>query len=186
MPVPPPPLTPPKPTNLSPQDIGARLQKLYTTPAVSQYGPFFFLHQIKRSDWVGAAGFAIDSSDQDLLVQTYYQWGYPNVQLYLHGISALAANAPKVFSGKDQLCQAFISLDKINYSAVSAKVLVPYETAALLSASFIQGLITRLLLNRYRQTWGSIGINLWTDLPLVPAPPVGPLPDNHPHGVNGK
>jgi hypothetical protein len=126
--------------------------------------------------------------DSDVLVQNYYQY-QNNVQLYLHSISAMGANALKVFSGSAQPFQVFVSIDRTSaVSGSAAKVLVPYQTAVVLSGAFIHGLVTRLLLDKYKTTWAALNppIALWNPLPLVAAPPKGggPAPNPLPVPMN--
>jgi hypothetical protein len=83
-----------------------------------------------------------------------------------------------IFSGGGQPYQVFVSLDKIDYKGAPAQVLVPYQIAKLLSGAFIHGLVTRLVLDRYKAAWfnGTPSVPLWADLPLTSAPPKGPNP----------
>jgi hypothetical protein len=143
------------------------------------------------NDFLATTGFALNYSDADLLVQTYYQ--YPqcqDVQLYLHAISALEVQALKTFSGPATNYQVFVGLDRITVASPSAKILVPYQTAALLSAAFTHGLVTRLILDIYKLNWASISaahggpVPLWFDLPLVASPPTGPVPAKPPSAMN--
>jgi hypothetical protein len=96
---------------------------------------------------------------------------YPNTNLYIQPITALQTIAP--FIGAAEPFHVFVYLDNTT--------LVPYQTAALLSACFHKGLLTRLLLEKYQSNWSKIvqvpvpAINLQ----LQTAPPVvfpGPSP----------
>jgi hypothetical protein len=181
MPVPPPLVVPPLPAPLSNADIANCLQTLYSAPStLAQYSCFFFLQEFSNDDFLGSVGYAMEYPDTDVLIQKFYQY-VPDqaVQLYVHSISAMETGAASIFSGNSQPYQVFISLDKIALASGAAKQLVPYQTAKLLSAAFIHGLVTRLLLDRYKQVWSNAKPNpvpLWTDLPLVAAPPIGPNP----------
>jgi hypothetical protein len=185
-----PPLGPPQPKPLGDADIAANLEKIYTVAAVSQYGCYFFLNFFTSNDYLGSTGFAVNASDSDLLIQKYYQ--YPNcadVQLYLHAISALEQNAQKIFSGASQNYQTFVALDRTTVAGGNAKILVPYQTAQVLSAAFTHGLVTRLILNGYKQKWASIAapvgpISLPYDLTLIASPPPTGAPSGAPAAMN--
>ena len=148
MPVPTPLPVPPSPAPLSEADIADQLQILYSAPpTLSQYACFFFLQQFSSDDFLASVGYAMKYPDTDVLIQKFYKYKPAQaVQFYVHSISAMETGAVSIFSGSAQPYQVFLSLDKTAFAGGLAKQLVPYQTAKLLSAAFIHGLVTRLVL----------------------------------------
>jgi hypothetical protein len=176
--VPPPLVVPPVLSpSLQDQDKANFLATLFSQAGLAPYASYFILHEFSNDDFNNSVGYALGSPDSDVLFQRYYQWN-SQAQLYLHSISAMETSALPIFSGRAQPYQVFVSLDKISSGGGPAKILVPYQTAKLLSGAFIHGLVTRLILDRYKNAWlkATTPVPLWADLPLMPAPPKGPNP----------
>jgi hypothetical protein len=95
------------------------------------------------------------------------------VELFIQDLSSLNTGT-KLFSGATQAYQVFISMDRISSNNPQGTILLPYQTAKLLSSGFIYGLATRLILDSYKQAWAGVGTALPYGLPVVAAPPKNP------------
>jgi hypothetical protein len=170
---------PPAPASLTDQQRASYLQTLYgsSPPGFAQSMAYFHLNFITNDDFIGSVGYAQKFPDTDVLLPRYYQYSN-GVQLYVRDISAMETQALPIFSAGAQPYQVFVSVDRISLAAGPAKILFPYQVAKLLAASYLHGLITRLVLDKYKQAWSNATppVPLWTDLPLVPKPPSGPNP----------
>jgi hypothetical protein len=167
---------------LTDTQISSLLNTLYMAAPFSKYAPYCHLHFFSSDDFLQSVGYAMRYPDSDVLFQRYYQYNTA-VQLYIHSISAMETQAIGIFSGANQIYEVFVALDKITIAG-PAQLLVPYQTAKLLSAAFIHGLVTRLVLDRFKAAWSHAKpspIPLLYDLPIVPALPKGPNP--HPVGT---
>jgi hypothetical protein len=178
------PLDPPTDQNkLSLRDIAVQLEAFYQAPAsISKYGCYLYLLYFDSQDFLRQVGSAINYKDTDVSADTLLfqaDGGLPaiqDVQLFVHSISALETSATAIFSGSAQNYQVFIALDRISRTDPQATILVPYQTAKLLSSAFIYGLTTRLILERYKDSWqnaSSGSVPLPYPLPIVAAPPTG-------------
>jgi len=161
------------PTRLTDEEAAHHLAALYGAPtAFSQFSTYMVLDRFDQALFLNSVGPAMQASGSDVLVQAYYQYE-ESVQLYLRAIPALENSAS--FKGSAQPYQVFVALDRISFTPGNAKVLVPYHTAALLSAAFVHGLVTRLVLQKYADAWGSIkpSVTLPYPLTLIAMPPQG-------------
>ncbi|MHC2423302.1 hypothetical protein ACVII1_006306 [Bradyrhizobium elkanii] len=176
----------PEPTpTLTDQVKAGFLKTVFQEASLAKFAPYLILHEFSADDFSATVGAAMGSPDTDVLFQRYYQWSDP-AQLIVRSISSMETQALPVFSGRGQSYQVFISLDKIDYHGAPAQLLVPYQLAKLLSGAFIHGLVTRLILDKYKDTWATATppVPLWADLPLTAAPPKGPNPHPIPQAMD--
>jgi hypothetical protein len=177
------PLPPPDPNPKTVQQIASALTNLYNAgPTVSKFGTYFFLQNFMLSDFLALVG-PVKYWGGQPVVRLYA--GAPDVQVFMQDFSSLSTTAPKIFaaSGRTQDFEVFICMDRVSQNNQQGAILLPYHTAKLLSSGFIYGLATRLILDKYKQAWSSVGVNLQYGLPIISAPPKN-LPSVTPTALN--
>ena len=94
-----------------------------------------------------------------------YSASYPvHFALNVEYVSSLGQS--KVFAKAGAPWQVFVKLDNFG-------LLLPFQTASTVALTFVKGMVTRLILEKYNQLWKSINITV-PSLPL--APPTSPPP----------
>jgi hypothetical protein len=162
------PLIPPPKTPQTPQAIATALANLYgAPPGISKFGAYFFLQNWQYTDLEGVVGYA-----NGIGTQCFTQYpGAANAQLFIQDLSNLNTGAPKLFSGKTSNYTIYIAVDRVSSNNAQGVILLPYQTAKLLSSSFMSGLATRLILDNYNKAWSAVGIDVSYPLPIGVAPP---------------
>jgi hypothetical protein len=151
------------PRKLNFNDLGVILGELFASPCIKKYGVYFYLNTLRwrplidattgakvREGFEDAAGEAIGNPG---LFNFHRQADPADVTLtvqYMTGISGQAAfnnNQPLRL-----LPAVFVELDNVG-------CFVPFDTGALISACFIKGLVTRLVLGLYVPIWKNYAPN---------------------------
>jgi hypothetical protein len=142
--------------------IAGLLTTFYQASSLGKYGPLFFLHNLNINEFKRYAGLAEGSTptDKPYAVDKFVKYS-PAVTFNIQSISALQTIYP--FIGVGEPFHVFAYVD--------GTTLVPYQTAQLLSASFLKGLVTRLILEKYKSIWTGPPFNLSIDFTLNPAGP---------------
>ena len=158
-------------TQLSEQAIASNLQTIYSTPGLSDYGCYFTLLNLRADRFISVVGEAQQTPGVDYDWQPYkHVTPTPDkvilrVRFMDNLIATQAFKAPSQFIDYT----TFVNIMKYGY-------VVPYQTAMLIDSSFLAGLVTRLIFQKYYSAChalvpnGLLSIN--TAPPVAGSPPV--------------
>ena len=172
------PLPNPQPKSaMTDTEVATYLTTLYKSTVFAPYGCYFYLNNMTASDFLSCTGPAMETPDQIYQYNKYAADLPTHFGLNVQFISALGGTTgSKAFAKAGLPWQVFVKLD--NYT--QSPVLLPFQTACALSLTFIKGLVTRLILEKYNDLWSSIRPPISVpSLPLVPPsspPPPAPPP----------
>lgn len=158
-------------------EVATQLTILYESQVFAAYGCYFYLNNMTASDFLSCTGPAMETPDQLYQYNKYAADLPTHFGLNVQFISSLGgASGSAAFAKSGLPWQVFVKLD--NYT--QSTVLLPFQTACALSLTFIKGLVTRLILEKYNDLWSNIKPPISIpSFPLVPPsapPPPAPPP----------
>jgi hypothetical protein len=156
------PIPAPNPNNLQWPQVSAYLASLYTSKCAQSYPCYFYLNTLRWIPFYDSAGAKIREGFEDAAgeaianpgVYKFHRQSDPLACVLQVEYMPTLAGQPAFSNGqpKKNLPAVFVSLDNFG-------CFVPFETAALISACFQKGLVSRLILGSYQPIWSQYAPN---------------------------